>query len=69
MRIATIALAALVAALGTQGCSKSEVSQSDTAAVRAEFSQDKYEAAMKAAGREAELEKEKAAASARGESQ
>ncbi len=63
-----IALAAVCLAIC--GCdSKSDVTASDTAAVRAGFSQDKYEAAMKAAGKGAELEKEKAAAAKRGDGQ
>jgi hypothetical protein len=60
---------AIVLTVACLGCAKSEVSSDDMAKVRDDFSQDKYEKAMIAAGKGAELEKEKAAAAARGESQ
>ena len=48
------------------GCS-SGVTASDSEQIRKDFSQDKYEAAMKKAGRGDELQREKDAAAARGE--
>jgi hypothetical protein len=60
-RIVLFGLGALV--MG--GCATG-VTASDSAQVRSDFSQDKYEAAMKAAGKGAELQKEKEAAAARG---
>ena len=58
---------ALVLLLALAGCSSGTVTQSDNAKVKAEFSQEEYEKAMKKAGRGAELEAEKAAAAKRGE--
>lgn len=60
-----LAVLALVGSLLSIGCS-SGVTADDSAKMRAQFSQDKYEDAMKKAGRGAELEKEKEAAAARG---
>lgn len=57
---------ALLCGILLAGCNVG-VSQSDTAAVRKEFSQENYEKAMKAAGKGAELEKEKEAAAQRGD--
>lgn len=42
------------------GCVKSEVTESDSAKVKQEFSSNSYEEAMKASGKEKELEDEKA---------
>jgi hypothetical protein len=41
------------------GCPKSEVTESDSEAMRKEFSQENYEKNMKAMGKGAELEEEK----------
>lgn len=52
---------AAIAALGAIGCGieDSEVSRSDAERNKQEFSQENYEKAMKAAGKEKELEEEK----------
>lgn len=57
----------LLIAVAAIGCSKSEVTADDMAKVRKDFSQENYEKAMIAAGKGAELEKEKAAAASRGD--
>ncbi len=56
----------LSAGLVLAGCA-SGVAASDSAQVREEFSQQRYEEAMRKAGRTSELEREKASAEARGE--
>ena len=58
-----------MAALGLiclAGCSTGGVSNSDTAEIKKEFSQANYEKAMIAAGKGAELQREKDAAAKRG---
>lgn len=59
--IRRLGLLACLAALGVLGCNADDgVSVSDSEKNKQEFSQENYEAAMKAAGREKELEEEKA---------
>jgi hypothetical protein len=54
--------------LSAIGCSAGgDVSDTDMAKARSEMSQEKYEEAMRAAGKGAELDREKAAAASRGE--
>ena len=66
MKVVTAVLAVIFAV----GCgAASDVSSDDMSSVRNDFSQDKYEKAMIAAGKGAELEREKAAAAERGEGQ
>jgi hypothetical protein len=51
---------AAVALLAAVGCVKSEVTEGDSNSVKKEFSQDNYDAAMKASGKTQELDEEKA---------
>ncbi len=57
---------ALIACVIATGCNAG-VTESDTAKMRKEFSQANYEKAMIAAGKGAQLQKEKQAAASRGE--
>lgn len=59
-------IALSIVALFLVGC-KSEVTNGDTQAMKREFSQENYEKAMHAAGKDAELQREKDAAARRGE--
>jgi len=59
--------AAFASLLVLVGCSAGTISEADNAKAKEEFSQEKYEAAMRAAGKGAELDAEKAAAAKRGE--
>ncbi len=58
----------IIAATVVVGCN-SGVTAGDSDAMRKEFTQENYEKAMIAAGKGEELEREKAAAAARGEQQ
>lgn len=55
-----LAILSLLLSLTLGGCAKSELSEGDSEKLRQEFSQDNYEAAMKAQGKEQELAEEKA---------
>lgn len=61
----------ILAALALAGCSSGEVSEADQEKMKKEFSQENYEKAMIAAGKEKELEEEKRrnAASMQGQGQ
>jgi len=50
----------LVVLLGTVGCVKSEITESDSSNVKKQFSQESYEEAMIKSGKEQELQEEKA---------
>lgn len=65
--VRSFVLAAIASIFVLAGCSAGTISESDNAKMKEEFSQEKYEAAMKAAGKGAELDAEKAAAARRGE--
>jgi hypothetical protein len=52
-------VSAAVTIIVLTACTKTEVTEADSAKVKEEFSQENYEAAMKAAGKEKELEEEK----------
>ncbi len=68
LEVVRVIIALAVTCLFLAGC-KSDVTRSDTAAMRKEFSQENYEKAMHAAGKDAELQKEKEEAARRGEPQ
>lgn len=60
------ALLGLLAVAALAGCSSGGISEADNAKLKEDFSKEKYEEAMRKAGRGAELEAEKAAAEKRG---
>jgi hypothetical protein len=58
-----------VIAVCSLGCAPTEVTEADSQKMKQEFSQENYEKAMKAAGKEKELEEQKAREAARNDGQ
>jgi Tfp pilus assembly protein PilO len=69
VRSVLVLIVAFVAAISFVGCAKEGVTEDDAKRMKEEFSQENYEKAMKAAGKEKELEEQKAREAARTDSQ